>query len=294
VDTVGFIGLGRMGRPMAANLIAAGFKVRVWNRTKGKGPAGAVERSSPREVAEECAIVATMVADDAALEQVTFGEDGLLAGLRRGGIHCSMSTISVALSRGLREAHLAAGQRFVSAPVFGRPEAAQKRQLWIVCGGEQADLAACEQLFAALGRGAFPMGEPPQANVVKLLGNFLIAATIESSGEATALAEKAGLDPRKVMEFFATTMFASTAFTGYAARVATTEFEPAGFAMPLALKDMTLALQAGQEVRAPLPIASLIRDRVLASLARGRDSWDWSGLAGVAREEAGLPPRRPT
>ena len=292
MEAVGFIGLGRMGLPMAANLVAAGFTARVWNRTKGKAPPGAVECRSPREVAEQSAIVATMVADDAALERVTFGEDGLLSGLRRGGIHVSMSTISVALSRRLREAHQAAGQGYVSAPVFGRPEAAQKKQLWIVCGGEQKDLASCERLFAALGRGTFKVDEAPQANVVKLTGNFLIAATIESAGQATALAEKAGLDPRKVMDFFAGTMFASTAFTGYAARVATTEFEPAGFAMPLALKDMTLALQAGQEVRAPLPFASLIRDRLLTALARGRDGWDWSGLASVAREEAGLPPRR--
>jgi 3-hydroxyisobutyrate dehydrogenase-like beta-hydroxyacid dehydrogenase len=292
LDTIGFIGLGRMGRPMAANLVAAGFTVRVWNRTKGKAPPGALEFSSPAEVAEGCAIVATMLADDAGLEQVTLGDDGLLAGLRRGGIHCSMSTISVGLARRLREAHRSAGQGYVGAPVFGRPEAAQKKQLWIVCGGEQKDLAACEQLFNALGRGTFTAGDAPQANVVKLLGNFLIAATIESAGEATALAEKAGLDPRKVVEFFAATMFASTAFSGYAARVASTEFEPAGFAMPLALKDLTLALQAGQEVRAPLPFASIIRDRLLAALARGRDGWDWSGLASVAREDAGLPPRR--
>lgn len=292
MDEVGFIGLGRMGRPMAANLVAAGFKVRVWNRTKGKAPAGATEVSSPREAAEGSAIVASMVADDAALEQLTFGEDGLMAGLGQGGIHCSMSTISVPLSRRLREAHRASGQRYVSAPVFGRPEAAQKKQLWIVCGGEPADLGDCQELFAAVGRGAFPAGDAPQANVVKLIGNFLIAATIESAGEATALAEKAGLDPRKVMEFFSTTMFASTAFTGYASRVAATEFEPAGFAMPLALKDLTLALQAAHDARAPLPFASLVRDRILAALARGHDAWDWSGLASVAREEAGLPPRR--
>jgi 3-hydroxyisobutyrate dehydrogenase-like beta-hydroxyacid dehydrogenase len=292
METIGFIGMGRMGRPMAANLVAAGFSVRAWNRTRGKAPPGALECASPREAAEQSALVVTMLADDAAVEQVTFGPDGLIAGLRRGAIHVSMSTISVALSRKLREAHRAAGQGYVAAPVFGRPEAAQKRQLWIVCGGEQADLAACERLFGALGRGTFTVAEAPQANVVKLLGNFLIAATIESAGEATALAEKAGLDPRKMMEFFAGTMFASTVFTGYAARVATTDFEPAGFAMPLALKDMTLALQAGHEVRAPLPIASLLRDRLLAALARGRDGWDWAGLASVAREEAGLPPRR--
>src|SRR5712664_4132177 len=223
-----------MGGPMAANLVAAGFTVRVWNRSPGKAPPGAVECASPREVAGPCTLVATMLADDAAVEQVTSGPDGLIAGLRRGAIHVSMSTISVALSRKLREAHRAAGQGYVAAPVFGRPEAAQKRQLWIVCGGEQADLATCERLFGALGRGTFTVAEAPQANVVKLLGNFLIAATIESAGEAAALAEKAGLDLRKMMEFFAATMFASTVFTGYAARVATTEFEPAGFAMPLA------------------------------------------------------------
>jgi 3-hydroxyisobutyrate dehydrogenase-like beta-hydroxyacid dehydrogenase len=292
MDAIGFIGLGRMGRPMAANLVAAGFTVRTWNRTPGKAPPGAVECRSPREVAEQCAIVATMLADDAALEQVTFGDGGLLAGLRRGGIHVSMSTISVALSRKLREAHSAAGQGYVAAPVFGRPEAAQKKQLWIVCGGEQKDLAACERLFTALGRGTFTVAEAPQANVVKLIGNFLIATTIESLGEATAVAEKAGLDPTRLVEFFGGTMFGSTVFTGYGARVAATEFEPAGFAMPLALKDVTLALQAGQELRAPLPMASLLRDRLLAALARGRDGWDWSGLTSVAREEAGLPPRR--
>ncbi|HKB75999.1 MAG TPA: NAD(P)-dependent oxidoreductase [Myxococcales bacterium] len=292
MDAIGFIGLGRMGRPMAANLVAAGFTVRTWNRTPGKAPPGAVECRSPREVAEQCAIVATMLADDAALEQVTFGDGGLLAGLRRGGIHVSMSTISVALSRKLREAHSAAGQGYVAAPVFGRPEAAQKKQLWIVCGGEQKDLAACERLFTALGRGTFTVAEAPQANVVKLIGNFLIATTIESLGEATAVAEKAGLDPTRLVEFFGGTMFGSTVFTGYGARVAATEFEPAGFAMPLALKDVTLALQAGHELRAPLPMASLLRDRLLAALARGRDGWDWSGLTSVAREEAGLPPRR--
>jgi 3-hydroxyisobutyrate dehydrogenase-like beta-hydroxyacid dehydrogenase len=292
MDAIGFIGLGRMGRPMAANLVAAGFTVRTWNRTPGKAPPGAVECRSPREVAEQCAIVATMLADDAALEQVTFGDGGLLAGLRRGGIHVSMSTISVALSRKLREAHSAAGQGYVAAPVFGRPEAAQKKQLWIVCGGEQKDLAACERLFTALGRGTFTVAEAPQANVVKLIGNFLSATTIESLGEATAVAEKAGLDPTRLVEFFGGTMFGSTVFTGYGARVAATEFEPAGFAMPLALKDVTLALQAGHELRAPLPMASLLRDRLLAALARGRDGWDWSGLTSVAREEAGLPPRR--
>jgi 3-hydroxyisobutyrate dehydrogenase-like beta-hydroxyacid dehydrogenase len=292
VDTIGFIGLGRMGSHMAANLVAGGFVVRVWNRTPAKAPAGAVECASPREVASSSTLVATMLADDAAVERVTFGEDGILAGLRRGGIHVSMSTTSVPLSRKLRDAHRAAEQGFVAAPVFGRPEAAQKKQLWIVCGGADSDLTACERLFTSLGRGTFKLSEAPQANLVKLIGNFLIATTIEAAGEASTLAEKGGIDPRKLMEFFGSTLLASPIFTGYSARIAATEFEPAGFAMPLGLKDVSLVLQAGNELRVPLPLGSLLRDRFLAALARGREAWDWGGIASVAREDAGLPARR--
>jgi len=292
VETIGFIGLGRMGAAMARNLLAAGFRVRAWNRTPGKTPQGAIECASPREAAGQSELVITMVADDAAAEQVTLGENGVIAGLPKGGMHAAMSTISVALSRKLQEAHRAAGQRYVSAPVFGRPEAAEKKQLWIVYGGAPADLETCRPAFAAMSQGVYPVGAPPQAHLAKLIGNFLILGLLEAVGEATALAEKGGLDPRELMTIFGKNSFGSPVFNGYAPRIAATEFEPAGFALPLGLKDATLALQAGAELRVPLPLASLTRDHLLAALARGRESWDWSGLASVVREAAGLPPRR--
>src|SRR5438132_1005013 len=135
-ETVGFCGLGLMGRPMAANLLAAGFTVRAWNRTRGKVPPGAVECDSPRDAATGARIVITMLADDAALQGVMLGENGLLSGLRDGGIHLGMSTISTALSQRLYEAHKAAKQQFVAAPVFGRPDAAEARKLRIVSGGD--------------------------------------------------------------------------------------------------------------------------------------------------------------
>jgi 3-hydroxyisobutyrate dehydrogenase-like beta-hydroxyacid dehydrogenase len=286
MEPIGFNGLGRMGRAMAQNLAAAGFPVRVWNRTPGKAPPGTAEKRSVREVAEECRVVVTMLADDAAVESVA---RELLESLPKDGVHLGMSTISVALSRKLSQEHAARGQRYVAAPVFGRPEAAQARQLWIVPGGKADDL---KPIFEALGQGTFPVAEPEQASLIKLCGNFLIASTIESFGEALALAEKGGVDPQQMMGFFGSTLFNAPVIKGYGGRIAATEFEPAGFAMPLGLKDVTLAMKAGEELRVPLPLAGILRDHFLTALARGRDAWDWAGLASAIREAAGLPATR--
>jgi 3-hydroxyisobutyrate dehydrogenase-like beta-hydroxyacid dehydrogenase len=288
---VAFYGLGRMGRPMAANLVAAGHEVFAWNRTPGKAPPGARECGSVREAASGAEVAITMLADDVAVE--TIARD-LLGALGSGAVHCGMSTISVQLSRKLAQEHAQRGQRYVAAPVFGRPEAAAARKLWIVPAGEKDAMERCQPLFDALGQGTLPMGEVPEhASLTKLCGNFVIASLIEMFGEAFAVGEKAGLDPSRLAETLVKILFAGAPIpSGYASRVARTEFEPAGFAMALGLKDVSLALKAGEELKAPLPLASLLRDHFLASLARGRESWDWGGMAAVLREEAGLPPRR--
>jgi 3-hydroxyisobutyrate dehydrogenase-like beta-hydroxyacid dehydrogenase len=289
-----FIGLGAMGLPMARNLVQAGFDVRVWNRTPAKTGEvpGARAAPTPAAAADGAEFAVSMLADDAAVEAAALGPDGILAGLRRGAIHVGGSTISVALCRRLADAHAAKGVGYVAAPVFGRPDAAAAKQLWIVPGGAPGDVERCAAVFAALGQGTFPMESAPQATLAKLLGNFMIASTIEMLGESLALAEKAGLDPSRVLGMLTGTLFGAPVVKRYGQLVADTAFEPAGFQLALGLKDVNLVLGAGQELRVPLPLASLVRERMLTALARGREGFDWSGFASVIREAAGLEPVR--
>jgi 3-hydroxyisobutyrate dehydrogenase-like beta-hydroxyacid dehydrogenase len=291
---VACLGLGSMGLPMARNLSQAGFELRVWNRTASKAAEvpGARPAPTPAAACKDAEFAVTMLADDAAVEAVVFGSDGILGALPRGACHLGSSTISVALSARLAEAHRAAGQGFVAAPVFGRPEAAAARQLWIVPGGDRACIERAAPLFAALGQGTFPMGTAPQASLAKLLGNFLIAGTIEALGEALALAEKAEMDPARFLEMLTGTLFGAPVVRRYGELLVNTEFEPAGFRLALGLKDVDLALRAGEDTRTPLPLADLVRERMLTALAHGRGQFDWSGFASVIRESAGLPPVR--
>ncbi|MGZ6142440.1 MAG: NAD(P)-dependent oxidoreductase, partial [Myxococcales bacterium] len=218
-------------------------------------------------------------------------EQGLLKGMRPNAVHCGMSTISMQLSQRLADAHKAAGQRFVAAPVFGRPDAAAARKLRIVAGGDAATIEECKPLFDALGEALFLAGSAPQASLTKLCGNFFIAGLIEMFGEAFTLAEKAGMDSGRLAETLSKIVFAGAPIAvGYGARIAATQFEPAGFAMPLGLKDVKLALKAAEELNVALPLGSLMRDHFLESLAKGRSGWDWGGMAAVLREAAGLPP----
>ena len=217
-----------------------------------------------------------------------FGEAGLLASLPQGAIHVSMSTISVALSERLAAAHASAGQRFVAAPVLGRPDAAAAAKLFVVAAGAPEAVAACRPLFEAVGQRTFHIGDqPPLANLVKLSGNFLLASVIEALGEAVALVAKAGVDRRQYVDLLTSTLFAAPAYKTYGGLIAEQRFEPAGFAAPLGAKDIRLTLAAAEDLRVPMPLASLLRDRFLALLAQGGEALDWSAIARLAERDAG-------
>jgi len=290
---IGFIGLGNMGAGMAANLLTAGHEVTAYNRSQDKVAALAEQGANPaKTVAETCGgdIVFTMLANDDAVSAVTFGEDGILTSLRPGATHVSSSTISVALSERLAAAHAEAGQRFVAAPVFGRPEAAAAAKLFVVAAGAEDALQPLSPVFDAIGQRTFVVSdEPKAANLVKLSGNFLIASVIESLGEAMALVAKAGVDKNEYLEILTATLFGAPVYKTYGGLIAREEFEPAGFAAELGQKDIRLVLAAAETLQTPLPIASLLRDRFLTLLASGGAHLDWSAVGALSAWEAGGP-----
>ncbi len=290
---IGFIGLGAMGLPMAANLIAAGHRVTVWNRTASKtaplAAKGAVVAANAGETARRGGMLITMVADDAALEDVVSGEAAVAARLGPGGIHISMSTVAPATTRKLAQVHEQAGSVMIAAPVFGRPDAAAAKRLWICVSGPASAKSAAKPLFDAMGQGVFDFGETPEAaNVAKICGNFLIAAAMEAMGEAFAMAEKSGVARASLAAMLGQTLFACPVYQGYGAAIASRRHSPAGFRLPLGLKDIEIVLATAREARVPMPAASLLRDRFLHALAMGRADLDWSALALGAREDAGL------
>jgi len=282
-----------MGSGMASNLLEAGHRVTAYNRSTDKVDLLVARGAQPaRTVAEACGgeVVVSMLANDDAVEAVTFGGDGILANLAAGAVHVSSSTISVGLAERLVAAHAEAGQRFVAAPVFGRPEAAAAAKLFVVAAGDPDAVARVSPVFDAIGQRTFVIAEDPTAaSLVKISGNFLIASVIESLGEAMALVAKAGVDKELYLDILTSTLFDAPVYRTYGGLIAREEFEPAGFAATLGLKDVRLALAAGEELRVPLPVASLLRDRFLTLLATGGGDLDWSAVGALAAWEAGGP-----
>jgi 3-hydroxyisobutyrate dehydrogenase-like beta-hydroxyacid dehydrogenase len=293
---IGFIGLGRMGEAMSANLVAAGHRVVAYVRKPDQAQRlSALGLNGTMDFGDlfGCDVVISMLPDDDAVRDVALGrpdsgDRGLIQGLAPGAIHLCMSTISTAMASRLAREHSERGQGYVAAPVFGNPDAAKERQLYIVAAGAADDVARCQPLFDCLGQKTLAVGtEPWQANLVKLLGNMMSATALEMMSEAVAVFLKRGLDPKLFIDIMTGTMFGGRVHKIYGDKIVRQSYAP-GFVMPLVLKDVRLALAEGEAAGAPLPSVDVVRDRLITGIARGYDNLDWTGLGLVAAEEAGI------
>ncbi|MDE1937383.1 MAG: NAD(P)-dependent oxidoreductase [Alphaproteobacteria bacterium] len=290
---IGFIGLGNMGQAIVANILRAGHQVTVWNRSPGPVAAlaalGAVVAKAPAETLQGDAVF-SMLANDAALAEVGL-TGAVLDKAASGLVHVNMATISTALARQLTEAHRARGLGYVAAPVFGRPDAAAAAKLIVIAAGAEKDVARVQPVLEVIGRRVAVVGQvPEQANLFKIAGNFMLAAAIETLGEAIALVRKGGIDPAIFHEVLTSSLFAAPVYQGYGALIVAQKYEPPGFKLRLGMKDAGLALAAGNELQVPLPLASLVHDHFIEAMVAGLGEKDWAALACVAAAKAGLSP----
>jgi 3-hydroxyisobutyrate dehydrogenase-like beta-hydroxyacid dehydrogenase len=262
-ETIGFIGLGHLGLPIANNLLNAGYSLLVYNRTASKAEAlvtqGAQQVTRPVDAVITGGIVVSIVWDDAALESVVMS-DGFLEQLGPGGIHLSMSTVLPETAKKLAAMHAQHGSVYIGAPIFGRPEAAVAHQLWIPFAGPQKAKERIQPLLKAMGaQGIFDFGEDAgAATLVKLVGNFLISSAGYSLREALLMAEKNGVDPRAVADMLTQTLFPAPIYQNYGKRIAENKMPFSQNAIPL--KDVGLFKKTAQQVESPTPIASLLYD----------------------------------
>ena len=292
---VGFIGLGSMGSGMAAELIEAGHRVCVWNRSPGPAEKlaelGASVVKRPEEAFQGDAAI-TMLADDDVIGSVIL-ESGVLDKAKRGLVHVVMSTISVVLAKRLEKLHAERGLGYVAAPVLGRPDVAEEGELNIVAAGEAAQIGRVRPLLDAMGKATWVVGEAPhQANLVKIAANFTLASAIEVMAESIALARRHHVDPEKLVEVLTGTLFAAPAYKVYGPAILKGAFDAAGFKLRLGLKDVRLALAASEESGAPLPFAGVLRDNFVDAIAHGEAEKDWAAISNVAMRRAGLEPRK--
>jgi 3-hydroxyisobutyrate dehydrogenase-like beta-hydroxyacid dehydrogenase len=289
---IGFVGLGRMGYAMASRLIGSGHSLVVYNRTRDKAAplatCGAVVVDTPEEAAEGVDVLVTMLSDDAAVEALVLGERGAIHGLRPGAIHVSTSTIGLATTRLLARAHREAGQRYVAAPVLGRPDAAERGTLVIIAAGPRDAIAACRGLLGVMGSEVHVVGvEQEKANVLKLAVNFALATLLEALGEAYALAEGYGIDDTTLLDVLNGSLLKSPVIDRYGHQIAKDQFEPQGFRLRLGAKDVRLVVEAAEGISLPMPIASVLRDRFVAAIAQGHEDDDWAAVGRVSTGKRG-------
>ncbi len=293
-EKIGFIGLGNMGLPMAKNLLKAGYQLQVYNRTASRtdelDQSAITICKSPEEAAREVQYVVTMLSEDAILEEAVSGENGLLKSLKPDAVHISMSSISPETSVKLTALHQKTGTHYLTAPVFGRPEAAAAQKLWICTSGNISIKEACKPILESMGQGVVDFGEEPgNANVVKITGNFMIMASMEMMAEAFTLGEKNGIDPKKLADFFGSTLFNAPIYQNYGRLIANKQYEPVGFKARLGLKDARLAFTLSQKSEMPMPFAAAVHNRLLTAIAKGWGDRDWvEGFGHGVTDDAGL------
>ncbi|WP_371763174.1 NAD(P)-dependent oxidoreductase [Massilia sp.] len=290
---IGYVGLGGMGHAMASNLISKGHLLRVWNRSPGKAAdlvaQGATLVEHPGQAAAGDGVVFTMVADDAALEQVVGGPDGIAARLGPGGIHVSMSTVSPETTQRIAALHAERGASFIAAPVFGRPTAAAAAMLFILVAGEAGARDKIMPLLETMGQRVFPLGDDPvAASIVKLSGNFMIMGVIEAMAEAATLCKKYGVERSAMMDVMTQSIFATPLYVNYGKLIAQHDYANPGFKLSLGFKDANLVMAAARKAHVPMPLASMMHDRFLSALAKDRGELDWTAAALNVSEDAGL------
>jgi len=291
---IGFIGLGAMGKGMAARLVAAGHTVTVWNRSRDAVDALVAAGARAADSAAAAArneVVHSMLADDGALRAVLI-EGGALDAMPANSVHVNHATISVAFAKELAARHRERGVSYVAAPVFGRPDAAAAGKLHVLAAGDADAVARVRPLLEAIGQSVWPLGEAPErANAVKIAGNFMIASAIETMAEATALTRAHGVSAREFLDVMTNTLFAAPVYKTYGGLIAEQRYSPPGFGMKLGYKDAGLTLAASSDAAVPMPIASLLRDAFLDALAHDDGDLDWSALAEVSARRANLDRR---
>jgi 3-hydroxyisobutyrate dehydrogenase-like beta-hydroxyacid dehydrogenase len=290
--SIGFIGLGNMGLPMAQNLLKAGFPLYVYNRNKNKASLlvkeGAKLANTPGDLLKDSRIVISMVSNDEALDNIVNGVNGLATRLQPGTVHLSMSTVSPSIVKKMKEEHLAKGAYFLSAPVTGRPDVAAAGKLWIFLAGEKNAKQRVRPLLEVLSQGIFDLGEEAEhANIFKLINNFMITSSIEALGEAFALGEKHGLSPKLVGEVLTESQFACPIYKVYAPLLAKQTFDPAGFTLELGFKDLKLLKEQADESFVVMPFLNYVFKEMQSCMESGLEKKDWSIFASQERRKHG-------
>ena len=288
---IGCIGLGRMGGHVAENLLKAGHSVTVWNRSQGPVDElvtkGAVAAKAPEDAMQGDAVF-SMLSNDQVMKDVGLAGP-LLDKAAKGLVHVNLATISVEFAKDLQAAHTAAGLGYLSAPVFGRPDMAAAGQLVAVVAGDGTSLDKMQPAFAAFTARVVPVGdEAEKANLFKICGNFMIASELEAIGEAFALLRKGGVDPALFHDVLSGRLFTGAVFKAYGLMVLNHQYEPAGFALSLGLKDVNLARSAAAGLGVEMPTAELLKTHYDQAIAWGWQDKDWSAIGEVSAKKAGL------